>query len=95
MGAGTGFEQPHAFPRGHPLISARPHLLDPCIGSSRDGRQTMRSQDRPAEEAFTRIAALLAAAYQRYAAVRRVPQASPEESPYLLDKSGPSSPHEQ
>ncbi len=55
----------------------------------------MRSQDRPAEEAFTRIAALLAAAYQRYAAVRRVPQASPEESPYLLDKSGPSSPHEQ
>jgi len=55
----------------------------------------MRPQDRLAEEAFNRIAALLAAAYQRYAAVRRVPPESPEESPDLLDKSGPSSPHEQ
>jgi hypothetical protein len=54
----------------------------------------MRPQDRLAEEAFTRIAALLAAAYQRYAAVRRVPPESPEESPDLLDKFGTSSPHE-
>jgi hypothetical protein len=55
----------------------------------------MRLQDRIAEDAFSRIAALLAAAYQRFAAVRRVPPGSPEESPDLLDKSGPSSPHEQ
>ena len=52
-------------------------------------------QDPLAEDAFSRIAALLAAAYQRYAAVRRVPMESPEESPDVLDKSGPSSPHEQ
>jgi len=55
----------------------------------------MRPQDRLAEDAFTRIAALLAAAYQRYLEVRRLPPEAPEESPDLLDMSGPSSPHEQ
>ena len=55
----------------------------------------MRPQDQLAEEAFTRIAALLATAYQRYAAVRRVPPESPAESPDLVDSFGSLSPHRQ
>ncbi len=55
----------------------------------------MRFQDKAAEEAFTKIAVLMAAAYRRYSAVRRV-QSEPEEAtPDHLDKSTVSSLHEQ
>lgn len=55
----------------------------------------MRFEDRIAEEAFTKIAALLAAAYQRYTAVRRVCPNAENSSPEGLDKSPISSLHEQ
>ncbi len=55
----------------------------------------MRFQDKPAEDAFTKIAALLAAAYRRYSAVRRVQADADEATPDHLDKSAVSSLHEQ
>jgi hypothetical protein len=56
----------------------------------------MRFQDKPAEEAFTKIAALLATAYQRYSAVRRVrSDPAKDPPPNGLDKSANSSLHEQ
>ena len=56
----------------------------------------MQFQDRLAEEAFTEVAALLAAAYQRYIETRGVP-AEPGENPPTNDlaKSPSSSPHGQ
>ena len=56
----------------------------------------MQFQDRLAEEAFADVAALLATAYQRYIAIRRVP-AEPRENPSTNDlaKSPPSSLHGQ
>lgn len=55
----------------------------------------MRFQDKPAEEAFTKIAALLAAAYRRYSTVLRVQSDADEAAPDHLDKSSVSSLHEQ
>jgi len=56
----------------------------------------MKFQDRLAEEAFTEVAALLAAAYQRYIAIRRVPLESSEQPPKNeLDTSSSSSLHGQ
>ena len=56
----------------------------------------MQFQDRLAEEAFTEVAALLATAYQRYIAIRRVPAETPEgPAANDLDNSFPSSPHGQ
>ncbi len=55
----------------------------------------MRFRDKPAEEAFTKIAALLAAAYRRYLAVHRVQSDAEEAVPDHLDKSAVSSLHEQ
>lgn len=56
----------------------------------------MQFQDRLAEEAFTEVAGLLAAAYQRYVATGQVAPEAPEEPPANeLDKSCTSSPHGQ
>jgi hypothetical protein len=56
----------------------------------------MKFQDRLAEEAFTEVAALLATAYQRYIAIRRVPVEAPEDPPgNELDTSSYSSLHGQ
>jgi hypothetical protein len=56
----------------------------------------MQFQDRLAEEAFAEVAALLATAYQRYAAIRRVPAEPPEDPPTNdLAKSPSSSLHGQ
>ncbi len=56
----------------------------------------MQFQDRLAEEAFTEVAGLLAAAYQRYLAAGRAAPEIPEEPPANeLDKSCTSSPHGQ
>lgn len=56
----------------------------------------MQFQDRLTEDAFTEVATLLAAAYQRYIAARcqlpEPPKAPPTKE---LDKSDPSSPHGQ
>ena len=52
-------------------------------------------QDKPAEEAFTKIAVLLAAAYRRYSTVLRVQSDAEEAVPDYLDKSAISSLHEQ
>ena len=56
----------------------------------------MQFQDRLAEEAFAEVAALLATAYQRYIATRRV-SAEPPETPSTNDlaKSPSSSLHGQ
>ncbi len=56
----------------------------------------MQFQDRLAEEAFAEVAALLATAYQRYTAIRRVPAEPPEDPPTNdLAKSSSSSLHGQ
>lgn len=55
----------------------------------------MRFQDRPAEDAFTKIAGLLATAYRRYLAVHRVQSDAEEAAPDHLDKSTVLSLHEQ
>jgi hypothetical protein len=55
----------------------------------------MRSQDKPADEAFTKIAVLLATAYRRYSVVRRVQSGPAEATLDHLDKSAVSSLHEQ
>jgi hypothetical protein len=56
----------------------------------------MQFQDRLAEEAFTEVVALLATAYQRYLAIRRVPPESAQNPPVNdLAKSPSSSLHGQ
>jgi len=56
----------------------------------------MPFQDRLAEEAFTQVAGLLAAAYQRYVEARPTAPEGPEEPPANeLDKSCTSSLHGQ
>ena len=56
----------------------------------------MQFQDRLAEEAFAEVAALLATAYQRCLAIRRVPAQPPEnQPPNDLAKSPSSSTHGQ
>jgi hypothetical protein len=52
----------------------------------------MQFEDRLAEEAFVEVAALLATAYQRYIAIRRVPPERPQND---LAKSASSSLHGQ
>lgn len=56
----------------------------------------MQFQDRLAEEAFTEVAGLLAAAYQRYVEAGPIAPETPDEPPANeLDKSCTSSPHGQ
>ena len=56
----------------------------------------MQFQDRLAEEAFSDVATLLANAYQRLIAMRRVPAESPvEPAANELDMSSFSSLHEE